>query len=270
MPDIFDLLLRWWKKILLVVILSVVAVGTILYLKPKLYLSTATSVPASSVAADKSKIFNDNIQGLYSNLGNSDDLDMIIGTASLDTVYLFVADSFSLKDHYKFEEENSLARIHSADKLKSRCRIYKSDYGELKVKVWDTDKNLAPQLANTIMGKLQQMHQELQAAGNATTLAALQRKLAALKLAQDSVGSGGSHDWSSHQLELSQQIDAYLKLVTQYQLMLENKPLVLIPVEQARASLTPDKPRMMEDLVTAGLLALLFALFAALVLDRNK
>ncbi|MBL0336581.1 MAG: hypothetical protein IPP73_15035 [Chitinophagaceae bacterium] len=264
MPDIFDLLLRWWKKILLVVILSVVAVGTILYLKPKLYLSTATSVPASSVAADKSKIFGDNIQGLYSNLGNSDDLDMIIGTASLDTVYLFLADSFSLKDHYKFEEENSLARIHSADKLKSRSQVFKSDYGELKVKVWDTDKNLAPQLANTIMAKLQQMQQDLQAAGNTSTLSALQKKLVALKLQKDSVQTG------INQADKQQEIVTYEKLISQYQLLIENKPLALIPVEKARASLQPDKPRMLEDMVTAALLSLLFALVAALVLDRNK
>lgn len=266
MPDIFELLLRWWKKIILVVILSVVAVGVILFMKPKLYLSTATAVPASSVAADKSKIFNDNIQGLYSNLGNSDDLDMIIGTASLDTVYLFVADSFSLKDHYKFEEENSLARIHSADKLKSRCRIYKSDYGELKVKVWDTDKNLAPQLANTILDKLQRMQQDLQAAGNTSTLAALQKKLVQLKLEKDSV----SDYLTSYQLDKQQEILTYEKLLSQYQLLIDNKPLTLIPVEKARASLLPDKPRMLEDIVTAALLSLLFALLAALVLDRNK
>jgi len=52
--------------------------------------------------------------------------------------------------------------------------------------------------------------------------------------------------------------------------MLENKPLVLIPVEKARASLRIDKPRILEDTVTAALLSLLFALLAALVLDRNK
>ena len=42
----------------------------------------------------------------------------------------------------------------------------RSEYGELKIKVWDTDKNLAPQLANAILDKLNSIHQSLQAANN--------------------------------------------------------------------------------------------------------
>ena len=81
---------------LAVVLLSSLAVGIITFLKPQLYLSVATAVPASSFLSDKSKIFNDNIQELYSTLGTPDDLDMIVGTSTLDTVYLTVTDEFNL------------------------------------------------------------------------------------------------------------------------------------------------------------------------------
>ena len=50
---------------LAVVILSVAVIGTITFLKPRQYLSVSTAVPASSFAADKSKIFNENIVGIY-------------------------------------------------------------------------------------------------------------------------------------------------------------------------------------------------------------
>src|SRR5689334_6862621 len=106
MPDIFDLITRWWKQVFTVMILSLLVVGTITFLQPRKYLSTATAVPASSVATDKARIFNENIQGLYSALGSPDDLDRIIGTANLDTVYMAVAQQFTLPDHYKLKGEN--------------------------------------------------------------------------------------------------------------------------------------------------------------------
>ena len=96
MPDIFYLVSKWWKQILSIVILSLAAVGTILYLQPVKYLSTTTALPASSYAADKASIFNNNIQQLYPAMGTPDDLDMIVGTAQLDTVYIAVAEEFDL------------------------------------------------------------------------------------------------------------------------------------------------------------------------------
>src|SRR5689334_13034427 len=98
MPDIFDLIARWWKQMFFVVFLSLLAVGIITFLKPRKYLSTATALPVSAVLSDKAKIFNDNIQYLYSTLGSADELDRIIGTGNLDTLYLSVTRQFNLSD----------------------------------------------------------------------------------------------------------------------------------------------------------------------------
>src|SRR5690349_4517422 len=98
MPDITDLFKNWWKQILAVVVLSLIAVGLITFFKPRQYLSVATAVPASSYVSDKSKIFSENIQALYSALGEADDLDRVVGTAKLDTAYLAVTDEFNLYD----------------------------------------------------------------------------------------------------------------------------------------------------------------------------
>ena len=142
MPEITGLIKNWWKQMLAVTLLSLLTVGVITFLKPRLYLSVATAVPASAFAADKSKIFNENIQQLYSSLGTPDDLDMILGTANLDTVYLAVTDQFNLFDHYKLSEKGNAARIKAGLLLREMTKVMKSAYGELQVKVWDTDKNL--------------------------------------------------------------------------------------------------------------------------------
>ena len=107
MPDLFYLIAKWWKQMLGLVIIALVIVTAVLLLQPKLYLSAATALRASSYTTDKASVFNRNIEALYSTLGSADDLDMIIGTAQLDTVYLVQADSFNLVQHYNFNGEGA-------------------------------------------------------------------------------------------------------------------------------------------------------------------
>lgn len=257
MPDIFDLLRKWWKQILFAMILSLVAVGVIVYLKPREYLSTTTAVPASSFTADKSTVFNENIQTLYSTLGTPDDLDRVVGTAALDTVYLAVADQFNLWDHYKSKEKT---RAKAATCLRKLSKVMKTEYGELKVKVWDTDKELAPQLANAIMDKLGAIHRDLYSAANKVVLDGL---LASKKR------KSNPNDSSGQSLNSTVRQD-YDKLISEYEIMLETKPPALITVEKARAAEWPDRPRRKQVLVATALLSLLFSLFAVLLLERRK
>jgi uncharacterized protein involved in exopolysaccharide biosynthesis len=269
MPDIFDLIIRWWKRMLAVILLSLLTVGIITFLKPRQYLSVTTAVPASSFASDKGKIFNDNIQALYSTLGTPDDLDMIVGTASLDTVYLFVADQFNLFDHYKIKEQGAASRTRSASLLKKNTKVMKSEYGGLKVKVWDTDKNLAPQLANAIMDRLQAIHANLQSAGNEATLKGLQTGKKKIQLQLDSI-TGVSEPLIERKKGLQDQAQQYEKLISEYQLMVDSKPPVLIVVEIAKPSALPDRPRRIQIMIVTAVLSFLFALLAALVMERRK
>jgi len=269
MPDIFDLIARWWKQMLAVMALSLLAVGIITFLKPRQYLSVTTAVPASSFASDKGKIFNENIRELYSTLGTPDDLDMILGTANLDTVYLFVADQFNLFDHYKMKEEGAAARTKAASLLKKNTKVMKSEYGELKVKVWDTDKNLAPQLANAFMNRLQAIHADLQGAGNQAALIGLQTGKKKIQLQSDSI-TGISEPVIERKKVLQDQVRQYEKLISEYQLMVDSKPPVLIVVEIAKPSAWTDRPRRMQIMIATAILSFLFALLAALVLERKK
>ena len=269
MPDIFALIARWWKRMLTVMLLSLLAVGILTFLKPRQFLSVTTAVPASSFASDKGKIFNENIRELYSTLGTPDDLDMVLGTAKLDTVYLFVADQFNLFDHYKMKEKGDAARTKAALLLKKNTKVMKSEYGELKVKVWDTDKNLAPQLANAILDKLQAIHADLQSAGNEATLTGLLAGKKKIQFQLDSI-TRTSEPLIERKKILQIQAQQYEKLISEYQLMVDSRPPVLIVVEIAKPSAWPDRPRRMQIMIATAVLSFLFALLAALILERRK
>lgn len=258
MPDFFYLLSRWKKQIILVVLISLIIATVVLFFSPKKYLSVSTALPASSYASDKARIFNENIQELYSALGTMDELDMIAGTGKLDTLYLAVTDEFSLVDHYKTEGTPEEARLKAAFILKKDTRVTKSEFGELKVKVWNKSKNMAPQLANALMNKIQGMHQELQSKSNLATLASLEKARAALQ--SDSISQ-------DIRLELNTK---YERLIAEYKLMVSSKPQVLLVVEKARPAIRPDKPKTITILVLTAVLSFLFALLLALTLERRK
>ena len=262
MPGLSTIIKKWWKQILFVMLVSLVVVGVLVFLKPRQYLSTATAVPASSYASDKSAIFNENIQALYGALGEADDLDRVIGTADLDTVYAAVADQFNLWDHYKIKGGESEWRFKATNCLRKNSKVYKSEYGSLKVKVWDTDKNLAPQLANAILAQLQLIHQNLHSVSNETTLLGL--KTGKLKLQAQLDSSKGENSFAKGRL------DEYDKLISEYQLMVDTKPPVLIIVEKAKPSIWPDRPRRKMMLAATALLSFLFSFLVVLTIERTK
>jgi hypothetical protein len=275
MPDIFNLLARWWKQMILVIILAVAIVAAIVFSQKPLYLSITTALPASGILTDKAKIFNNNIEGLYPSLGNPDDLDKILGTAQLDTVYLAVAIAYNLWDHYKIEEkEEQVSR--SAALLKSNSKVFRSEFGELKIKVWDTDKNLAPQLANAILEKLNSIHQSVAAISNKKVLESLKAGKEILAKRIDSARSNESPrqipetSASANTSILLGQLQQYEELIGEYQLTLDTKPAVLVVVEEARASQKPDKPQRLKLLIATAVISFLFSFLLALYLERRK
>ena len=278
MPDIFYLVSKWWKQMLIIIVISLLAAVAITFIKPRQYLSVTTAVAANSLSYDKGRIFNSNIQSLYSNIGLPDELDIIIGTAHLDTVYLTVTDQFNLFDHYKISN-NDDKRIKAARLLKKYSRVMKSEYGELQVKVWDTDRNLAPQLANEIMNKLESIHSALQNENNQQALQGLQNAIKKIQISIDSINGLHSSLSSTSQVEdpyvirrkvLLNQLEEYQKLAGEYQLLTNSGSQVLLVVENARPTSRPDSPKPIRTLIVTAFLSLIFSFFIALVMEKRK
>ena len=274
MPDIFDLIAKWWKHILGFVIIAIIATAIFVYTTPKKYLGQATALPAPTFATDKAGVFSENLQILYPGLGTSDDLDMIVGTAHLDTVYTAVAADLSLADYFGIDKADVERNKKAGSVLKGKTRVNKGDYGDLKVKTWDGDRQKAAEMANAVMGKLQQIHQDVQTANNVAMLEKIKEEYAVKRSEFEKIAD--SSDNSAPQVliakraSLMEQMQQYDKLKNEYQLMVNAKPQALIIVENASPALWPDKPRPKETLLAAAVISLLFGLFAALILERRR
>ncbi|MBE2230344.1 MAG: hypothetical protein IAE96_06870 [Chitinophagaceae bacterium] len=264
MTDLTDLLRNWWKQMLLLVLLTAVSTAVLLFTRPVMYLSVSTAIPASTYTSDKARFFNQQIQQLYPGIGTPDDLDFMVGTGNLDTLYLAVADALQLQNHYRVKENGNPAREKAALLLKKNSRISKSGFGELRIKVWDRDAATAARMANALQEAMEQMHQRLRNAGNEAALAGLYKSRDRLSASQMAATDADSIALIAHSLASCNQ------LISQYKLQAESNPPALLVVEKARPALWPDRPKRMLWIGGLTVLAFLFSLLLAIFLERKK
>lgn len=261
MPDLITIFNRWWKFILSATLLAVVIAGIAALLSPKEYESVATALPANAALADKARIFNQNIHELYSDFGSPDELDRIVGTSVLDTVFIALTNEFDLVAHYQLKISKN-ATHEAVKKLKENSRISKTAYGELSVRVWDKDRNLAAALANNLLKKLQELHQHLQNENTTSILKNLKNdyllKQQEYRQTNDLLSRFSKTDTAiirTQNAAMLTQLQEYKKLIGEYELALAIDPQVLLLVEPARPSVWPSKPKVLQTI--------LFTLFAA-------
>jgi hypothetical protein len=282
MPDLLLTFSKRWKLITLITLLATLVALIIASLLPKKYLSVATALPVNSVTGDKARIFNTNIEALYSDFGTPDELDRLEGTARLDTIFIAASERFNLGEHYSFGNSTEGTYL-AAIRLKKNSKISRSSYGELKVKVWDVDKIEAAELANFLMQRIQELHQHLQNQSNLVVLDKLKQQYAVKQREYledaDSVGKspGGSlaaprsEMSKARLLALTDQLKQYENMIGEYQLAATVNSPVLLMVENARPALWPDEPKVLAITLFTFFAALISSFLLVLFIDsRNR
>lgn len=258
MPDFIQLLQRRGRFLIGLLCFTWLVTGLALWLTPSLYKSESTSVASSVFASDPARLFNPQIQHLYSPLGSSDQLDLLVGTGKLDTVYRPLVRNLNLIDHYSISRTDPKAFQKAVKKIKKRTEIFKSDYGELKVRVWDEDPVLAAALANALTAQLDGLHRDLMNRQNQETWSALQRASLRLETLRDSMPGEYAH-----------QQGVYRQWIDQYALLLEQRPPAIHILDPASVSVSPDKPEWVLVLIAVTVVALLIGLTIALWMERR-
>lgn len=273
MPDLIATLSRWWKPILYATLIATLITVVIVALLPRQYLSVATALPANSATTDKAAVFGNSLQELYSPIGEPEELDRVLGTAGLDTLYLAVAGNLQLPAHYGFAK-----RVHdlelAAAKLKRNTRIIRNEYGELKVKVWDREPRMAAQIANALLQQLQQMHRQLQNSHNLLVLQKLKEDYGVLQQMEfgpgDSAGRFTDRLSARGNASLQAQLTEHERLISQYQLMVNTAPPALVVVENARPALYPDKPYPLLSVSLAFFGSAIFTFLLAVFIEGSR
>jgi hypothetical protein len=260
MPDLIAVFAQRWKFILGISLLTALVALFASLFSPKEFLSKATALPTNSMVSDKARIFNNNIEALYPEIGTADELDRLEGTAHLDTIFIATAKSLNLAAHYGLPS-NGEEVMKAVLKLKKQSKIARTGYGELQVKVWDENRETAAALANSLMQNIQDIHRELQ----------LQNNRLILQKLKDALQQQAASDTTS----ISARIDMagsnrYRELIREYELSIQTMPKVLLTVEPARPSLWPDRPKTWQTTLLAFLAAIIVTYLVSLLVFSKR
>jgi hypothetical protein len=131
MPHTIQVLQKHTRFILLFTLFAMLVAFVTVLLVPKYFRSGARIIAANPQLTDKSRLFNENIQGLYSYFGSGDDLDRIIGVADMDTTYFQLVDQFNLIDYYRLDNDSlPLLRRKAVLKLKKDISFQRTEQGQ--------------------------------------------------------------------------------------------------------------------------------------------
>lgn len=272
---------RQWKIITLFVAVSLAVASILLLFLPKQYEATAVATAGNPLLSDKAYLFNPNINQLYSNYGNTDDLDRLYGIANLDTTYKVIVDSFNLVDYYKSTGANNpIRRRNAVFSLRKDVEVQKNEVNQLTVSVWNKNPALAANIANTIINVVQQITEaglkksyEQSLLVIDSTLAGLVSKYGAL------VGSGTNAAGQqvdrdvalldAEKTTLLEQIKQYQKTYSEIDLASKNIQPALIVLQTASPTAKAGKPRVFAWLFGVLVASFSFGLLAVLLYDRK-
>lgn len=278
MAHTIQVLQKHTRFIFLFTLFAMLVAFVTVQLVPKYFRSGARIIAANPQLTDKSRLFNENIQGLYSYFGSGDDLDRIIGVADMDTTYYQLVDQFNLIDYYRLDNDSlPLLRRKAVLKLKKDISFQRTEQGQMRVLCWTKDKQLSADIVNAMVKIVQQKlesiwlsnYQEAAAQLNASIVHS-EQQYASLN---DSISKAGHAEQillQKHMETLLEELSRYRKTAASFQLMGETVPPALYILEPAVPSAKAERPDKLNTVLISGLAGFLFSILFLLLKDRRS
>jgi capsular polysaccharide biosynthesis protein len=239
------------KMNLLIIVGSVTLLALVISLfLPKEYLSQSSILPANSKMMDKQRLFGENIQELYSAYGNSEDLDRLYATMRSGAVLNAVADSFNLIKHYDLEKTDN-ARSISYRKLQKNIELLKTEYGEIRISVWDKDAGISASIANAIVARTREVSEKMFTGFYEQSIDRMEIELSRKTAILRSLGDSSVDE----KKELESETTVIRSRMTEYRVTQLNPPPSLFILEKAAPSSIPDKPNVLLNIIISFLVA---------------
>ena len=276
--QIFALLQKQWKIISIFVLGSVTAASITVYTVPAYFKSTATVVSANPYLADKARLFNTNIQSLYSYFGSGDDLDRIYGIAEMDTTLKKLVDEFSLITYYKLDNDSlPLLRRKAVLLLRKDLSLQKTELAQVKIIVWTKNKSLSSAIANRMVAIIEETESEIWQKNYSLSLSKLTGSVLVKEQEYQGLSdgisgtTGGKRELGMAKMQsLLEQIKQYRKTADEYTLAAQTPPSVLYVMESAVPAAKAERPNKVAIILTAFLAAILFSCLVVLINDRKN
>ena len=267
-----------WKKIVVFTICAAIVATITVFLMPKQYRSTAKLIPANPALADKSRLFNDQIQGLYSFFGSGDDIDRIMGIASLDTTYKQLTDEFKLIDYYQLSNEPlPLLKRKAVLKLRKNLTFQRTEEGQLKIICWTKEKTLSAAIVNRLIAIVKQQLESIWLSNYQSTQEKLNQSILHAEAQFEKLNDSMMHASAAqaillqkHMETLLEELGKYRKTAATFKLMGETTPPALYVLEPAVPAAKAERPDKAAIIIAAAIAGFIFSVLGLLLGNRKQ
>ena len=251
-----------WKQSAIVVVLATIITGAVLLLMTPQFRSSAIFTAANPNLGDRANIYRTQFWDQYFYYGGEFDNDRLMALAKSEEMFRFLADSFRLQQHYKIKVAGERGRYLTDKEFKEHVRIHKNDFGHVKINVWDRDKQLATQIANAFMWRV---NQKAVANSNQMKQEILKQLLHDYQVQRDSLQSlerllqtGNDEFLKARKTSIITELNEKEKLIEQFKTSINNVAALFV-IEEAVPAFRKEKPQVLNGMITAALLSFAFS-----------
>jgi hypothetical protein len=153
--DLLELLqIAWRRRRFILAVTAAAGVASVvisLLLMPDYFKSSVTFYPSNPTMTDRSVMFGETVSDVQIDyFGGNSDIDRILTLAQTSGTVDYIINRYKLFDHYGYDTTSLRGRYKTKQKFLKNYNTRKTVLGAVEIAVWDTDKELAAEMANHI------------------------------------------------------------------------------------------------------------------------
>lgn len=258
-----------WKFILLFTIGSVIMTAVAIVFIPPKYTAITKVLPGNAVLADKARLFNADLQHLYSFFGSGDDLDRLMSMTSMDTSLKQVIRQFHLIDYYQVKEQDpNLGMYKTIRHFKKDLHLVKTVNNEMELSCTHTNKDTAAAIVNFMAEQTATKMQTIWKEQYAKISTSLDSSLANLTNQYNALAASSNNTDAVAKAKMGvllTQIEQFNKLSIETKIAANTTPAAMIVLEKATPPAKISWPDKTVVLPLSALLGCLFSILLVLV-----
>lgn len=279
--DLIRILLKWRKLVLAVTILAAGISIAVALMLPNYYKATTIFYPQNLSAFDRGYLFGseskERVQSLF---GDKQDVNRVISIANSAELIGEIIRSYNLAAHYGVDTTASQWRFKVNKQFDENFKVIKSDLDNIELSIWDTDPQLAADIANFFVFRINEIYSGLLQERNekneetvSQQLTSLEAELAEVNADMETIRDTNKIDYrvlKSMQANLLEDYNNWKTLSTQYKAAANYDINSLFIIEKAYKAEKKDRPVRWIIVVSAVLAAFFFSILAAIVFERYQ
>jgi uncharacterized protein involved in exopolysaccharide biosynthesis len=164
MIDLFKIIFKWRKHLMILGLLAAIGSSVVALMLPVYYKSTASFYASNPALMDRQTLFNTQggAESRIEYFGAKKDIDRALSLAQSASLAGYIINKFDLYDHYKIDTNTTQYYMTQVNKEFADNYIpMKTDLGGIEITVFDTKPQMAADIANEIVEKVDDMNKKM-------------------------------------------------------------------------------------------------------------